>query len=1379
MASKKSDIVFSITFDDKGSKKLNAILKKNEKALKKTATETKKVGKEQKKQTEETKKQAKGFEKLKSMMKSTWGQMAVGMGVTTLVTSGIRAIKQQITDTIQKGREFEKQWANVRTMLDENVVNQAKMKKSLMEMSSELGNTIDLTKALYQALSASVAPARALEFLAVASKSAIAGLASTETAVDAITTVMNSYKMGVDDATKISDVMFTTVKRGKLTFEIMSGALSTVTPIASQVGVTFEEIAGAMATMTKQGIDANTATMQLRQIMVAVLKPTKDASDMAKQLGIDFSASALKAKGLQKFLKEVQIASKGDAEALTALFGNVRSLSGVMALGGKSAQTFADDLEAMKNSAGATEEAFEKQTDTLDHWIRTVTNSMDKMKISIWEGFVQGFRGSFSTIEDFSKTLDELSKSFGEISKAVGYLVAVWTKSDLGKKLKVVADTLATIDSFKFYTLEKLKKGQIWKFLPTRANLGNAVTALQAFNHEQEEIERKAVMAKKGTNVFMFAMKSMKGYIASAGKALAKGGDAFDEWYKASGRSKVAMEEFELTGADLLLMMEELDVKGIRRTRVEFNDLRQKLLLLTQAGKLTKSETTKLAKEVVKMGEDINKKVSPHIRALAGDYLGLAEEAGTLNIVLDEQVTKLQGDFIPSWQKTKGSVLLVGKAMTAGVKYMWELAEASSRLGITLKSQLQTELQQTLIDFNKLADAKQLTPETTKQGLDKIFGYYKSLGKAVPLIYRMMYIKAEAEMKKHTKNASKEALKWLKKQAEAVSKLGQLIGLLGEEFEGAVGNLIGALGAGFEQLGATLESEVKDWGQLLINLVPIIGTIGGAIGEMIGGVKEGEQSFAKLGSSLGSTLGGLIPGAGIVGKAVGGLLGGLVGGLFKKQPKETADEKAERVLEASIKSLTKALSKFGKISENVAKAIAEDRKQMRGFLAVSKNFGDIIKDVGVSSENVVDLWERATEIIYHVNDGMLDASTGTKALNSAFEAMLNGARALGNEGSWQMINFIKTARDLGVEIPAVTEYVTEQLMKIPDALKSMIDNVIPNFARLEEFLKDGIINEDQFNDRIKFAERRLNDLAMVALGSFQAMINNGATYMQALYAMRDPLDALREKYKQLGIEAPVFMAPLFDLLDTMALKPRVFENMDNAMTILKALSNTGYMTQEMFTALAHSATQFAKAILGVEGNLNKNIKAMLENNEVTEAMKGAIMPIIMEFAKVAEMFQLDDVPSWMKKFVRSEMVDEEGNPMTWNKFQKEQTRMANAGVDTVDQLNKMRKHQIDMKSLLRDIRDNTKSSSTGAQHGFHGDVTGPRNFHVEAGRRERVDISPQGALTGHGGMAVQEKIVRITPVLISLEDQGQWILDFVQEASEDERLSIAKKSIKG
>ncbi|KKN71432.1 hypothetical protein LCGC14_0421540 [marine sediment metagenome] len=259
--------------------------------------------------------------------------------------------------------KFQQQLANVSTMLDDATLHfLPEYAIRLKDLAVTFGeSTKTLSGGLYDILSASVAPARAMNVLEVAVKAAKAGLTNTAVAADAITTVLNSYQMSVEDASKVSDILFATVKRGKTTFAELAFAIGKVTAIGSVAGISFEELSAAIATMTRAGLQVDIATTAMRGLINAFLKPTSEAQKMAKKFGFELSSVTLKSLGLVGVLKKLKGAT---GEQLAALIPNIRGMAG-FAASLKAAKGQASDLKLMLNSTGLTQIAFDKMTNTL------------------------------------------------------------------------------------------------------------------------------------------------------------------------------------------------------------------------------------------------------------------------------------------------------------------------------------------------------------------------------------------------------------------------------------------------------------------------------------------------------------------------------------------------------------------------------------------------------------------------------------------------------------------------------------------------------------------------------------------------------------------------------------------------------------------------------------------------------------------------------------------------------------------------------------------------------------------------------------------------------------------------------------------------------
>ena len=98
------------------------------------------------------------------------------------------------------------------------------------------------------------------------------------------------------------------LKFGKLRFEDLAQNIGKVAPVATTLGVSLDELLAAGAALTTGGNTLSASFTSLSGIMNAVLRPSTKAITLSKELGIEFSVAALKAKGLTGFLRDLQMA---------------------------------------------------------------------------------------------------------------------------------------------------------------------------------------------------------------------------------------------------------------------------------------------------------------------------------------------------------------------------------------------------------------------------------------------------------------------------------------------------------------------------------------------------------------------------------------------------------------------------------------------------------------------------------------------------------------------------------------------------------------------------------------------------------------------------------------------------------------------------------------------------------------------------------------------------------------------------------------------------------------------------------------------------------------------------------------------------------------
>lgn len=259
--------------------------------------------------------------------------------------------------------DFEEGMNTVATIADTTEVSLAELSQGAIKASNETGVAAkQITEAAYSAISAGVDTKNAMDFTAKAAKAAKAGLTDVSTTVNGSTSIMNAWKIASEDATMVFDKMIVAQNKGKTTIGEIAGSIGQITGLAPQLNISLDETLSAIAALTKNGVQTSTAINGLKNVFSAVLKPTSEATQRAKELGLEFNAAAIQSKGLTGFLADVIDKTGGSEEELAKLFGSVQGLSSVMLLAKGAAGDYADTLAAMGESAGELDKAFSTVT---------------------------------------------------------------------------------------------------------------------------------------------------------------------------------------------------------------------------------------------------------------------------------------------------------------------------------------------------------------------------------------------------------------------------------------------------------------------------------------------------------------------------------------------------------------------------------------------------------------------------------------------------------------------------------------------------------------------------------------------------------------------------------------------------------------------------------------------------------------------------------------------------------------------------------------------------------------------------------------------------------------------------------------------------------
>ena len=334
-------------------------------------------------------------DKLKSSL-INWSQGVQALGAVSNAVSQLNGTLQDIT---ADSRAFGAAMKAANTMAGKNAEGFANLKGQVADLSKTLPIARDeLANGLYQVISNGVPEDNWIDYLNKSAKASVGGIADLGETVKVTSTVIKNYGLAWDAAESVQDKIQLTAKNGVTSFEQLAQALPRVTANASTLGVSVDELLASFATLTGVSGNTNEVATQMAAIFTALVKPSSEATEMAEKMGIEFNAASIQAAGgLRNFLTQLDASVKEYAaangvleqEVYAKLFGSAESLRALTPLTNQLSEKFSENVDAMANSAGTINAAYNEMSST-----GSATTQMLKNQLGAITDVVAGFVGS-------------------------------------------------------------------------------------------------------------------------------------------------------------------------------------------------------------------------------------------------------------------------------------------------------------------------------------------------------------------------------------------------------------------------------------------------------------------------------------------------------------------------------------------------------------------------------------------------------------------------------------------------------------------------------------------------------------------------------------------------------------------------------------------------------------------------------------------------------------------------------------------------------------------------------------------------------------------------------------------------------------------------
>lgn len=369
-----------------------------------------------------------------------------------VVTAALVAIG---TAAVNVSTKFDAAFAKTQTIMDTTAMSALDMRQDILDLSAASGMAAtDVSEAVYQAISGSVATADAANFVSEANQLAVAGFTSLSNATDVLTTTLNAYGLEADAVSGISNVLIQTQNLGKTSVDELSASMGKAISTGSAYGVGLTNLSTAYVELTKGGIATAEATTYISGMLNELGKSSSKVGKIIQEkTGKSFGQLMQDGWSLADVLDVLMQSVDGNSEALMQLWSSQEAGKAANALAVQGFDDFNNVLAKMERemsgAATTTKDAYSIMTDTSEFVNMRFKNALTNLGVAAGDQLRPALDGVKKSVTDVLEAATKIvSKSPGIMTIITGAAVATGALTIaigglmIAKKAKLAMDAL-------------------------------------------------------------------------------------------------------------------------------------------------------------------------------------------------------------------------------------------------------------------------------------------------------------------------------------------------------------------------------------------------------------------------------------------------------------------------------------------------------------------------------------------------------------------------------------------------------------------------------------------------------------------------------------------------------------------------------------------------------------------------------------------------------------------------------------------------------------------------------------------------------------------------------------------------------------------------
>jgi TP901 family phage tail tape measure protein len=349
-----------------------------------------------------------------------------------IVGAGIAAVKM--------ATDYENAFTKISAVSNASQKDIDKWKESVKSLAGATArDPRELADALFFLSSAGLKTSQIMPTLKASAKAAAAGLGDTATIAKLTANTLNAYSGTGLKAARVTDTLVAAVREGSAETDEFGGAMGRILPIAAKAGVSFDEVAASLSTLSNIGLDVNEGVTAMRSLLAALVAPGKEAAQTMKSVGIsaDEMRSVISEEGILGALRLLEERTNGDIDVLRKIVPNIRAMTGAFGLTGQEAEKVNGIFDAVKNSTGSLNKAFEETTKGAGFQFQQALTKLKVAAIDLGEKLLPIALKIANMVKGWAEAFSNLSPAMQETIIKVGLLVAA-----LGPLLRITGGLL-------------------------------------------------------------------------------------------------------------------------------------------------------------------------------------------------------------------------------------------------------------------------------------------------------------------------------------------------------------------------------------------------------------------------------------------------------------------------------------------------------------------------------------------------------------------------------------------------------------------------------------------------------------------------------------------------------------------------------------------------------------------------------------------------------------------------------------------------------------------------------------------------------------------------------------------------------------------------